>query len=115
MSKTNQVCITCTQRDSCQYYDPNRTLCAPVKVGDYGQFAGSLKQSTIDWQHYRIQAAIAAMKGQLANDESVKQMIKTLDCVSMPDKTKAYMNLVARSSVMLSDALIEELKKGGEQ
>lgn len=64
-----------------------------------------------DWQHYRIQAAIAAMQGQLANDESVKQMIETLDYASLPDKTKAYMNLVAQSSVMLADALISELQK----
>jgi hypothetical protein len=63
------------------------------------------------WQHYRIQASIAAMQGQLANDESVKQMIETLDYVSLPDKTKAYMNLVAQSSVMLADALIAELQK----
>ena len=110
MSKTNQICITCTQRDTCQYYDPNRTICVPVKVSDYGQFAGSL-QPTIDWQHYRIKAAIAAMQGQLANDESVNQMIETLDYASLPDKTKAYMNLVAQSSVMLADALIEELQK----
>lgn len=70
----------------------------------------------IDWQHYRIQAAIAAMQGQLANDESVKQMIEILGNVELPDKTKAYMNLVARSSVMLADALVDELiKKGGEE
>lgn len=69
-----------------------------------------------DWQQARIQAAIAAMQGQLSNDESVKQMIETLDSVALPDKTKAYMNLVARSSVMLADALVAELqKKGGEQ
>lgn len=69
-----------------------------------------------NWQQVRIQAAIAAMQGQLANDESVKQMIETLDSVALPDKTKAYINLVARSSVMLSDALIAELQKeGGEQ
>jgi hypothetical protein len=55
-----------------------------------------------------------AMQGQLANDESVKQMIEALDCVAMPDETKAYMNLVAQSSVMLADALIAELKKGGQ-
>jgi len=65
----------------------------------------------VNWQHYRIQAAIAAMQGQLANDESVKQMIETLDYASLPDKTKAYMNLVAQSSVMLADALISELQK----
>ena len=69
-----------------------------------------------DWEEARIQAAIAAMQGQLANDESVKQMIETLDYASLPDKTKAYMNLVAQSSVMLADALVAELqKKGGEQ
>lgn len=94
MSKTNQVCITCTQRDICQYYDPNRTLCVPVKVGDYGQFAGSLKQSTIDWQHYRIQAAIAAMQ--------------TVDNHVSPVEE------LAKRCVRYADALIEELK-GGEQ
>lgn len=67
------------------------------------------------WQHYRIKAAIAAMQGQLANDESVKQMIETLDYASLPDKTKAYMNLVAQSSVMLADALVTELQKKGGQ
>ena len=69
-----------------------------------------------DWQQVRIQAAMYAMQGQLANDESVNQMIAALDSVALPDKTKAYMNLVARSSVMLADALVAELqKKGGEQ
>lgn len=70
--------------------------------------------TTVDWNQVRIQASISAMQGQLANDESVKQMIETLGYTSLPDKTKAYMNLVARSSVMLADALIEELK-GGRQ
>ena len=68
-----------------------------------------------DWEEARINAAIAAMQGQLANDESVKQMIETLDYASLPDKTKAYMNLVAQSSVMLADALIAELQKKGGQ
>ena len=85
---------------------------------DIFQELNNIEDNILDddkWHHYRIQAAIAAMQGQLANDESVKQMIETLDFVALPDKTKAYMNLVARSSVMLADALIEELKKGGEQ
>lgn len=68
-----------------------------------------------NWQQVRIQAAMYAMQGQLANDESVKQMIETLGSVALPDKTKAYMNLVARSSVMLADALIAELQKKGGQ
>lgn len=98
MSKTNQVCITCTQRDTCQYYDPNRTICVPVKVSDYGQFAGSL-QPTIDWQHYRIQAAIAAMPIVADEDYSVRN----------------EQHLIVKYAVQLADALIAELqKKGGE-
>lgn len=93
MSNTNQVCITCTQRDACQYYDPNRTICVPVKVSDYGQFAGSL-QPTIDWQHYRIDAAIAAMnivKGAYNIHDDIEQLV--------------------RHSVRIADALVAELQK----
>lgn len=111
MSKTNQVCITCTQRDSCQYYDPNRTLCVPVKVSDYGQFAGSL-QSIIDWKHYRIQAAIAAMQGMIANPQTFEQLVhdKGYKEVCGGDKSQ----IIAIASVMYADALVAELKKGGE-
>lgn len=93
MSETNQVCITCTQRDTCQYYDPNRTICVPLNVSDYGQFAGSL-QPTIDWQHYRIQAAIAAM-----------------DIVNGAYNIHNDMERLVRHSVKLADALIAELQK----
>lgn len=92
MSKTNQVCITCTQKDTCQYYDPNRTICVPVKVSDYGQFTSSL-QSIIDWKHYRIQAAIAAM-------QTVDDHVSTVD-------------ELAERCVRYADALIAELEKGG--
>ena len=92
MSKTNQVCITCTQRDTCQYYDPNRTLCVPVKVSDYVQFAGSL-QPTIDWQQVRINAAIAAMQGMLIGD------------------TAPHDAALSISAVELADALVAELKR----
>ena len=98
MSNTNQVCITCTQRDSCQYYDPNRTLCAPVKVSDYGQFAGSLKQSTVDWQHYRIQAAIAAM-------DIVKSAYNIYDDIEQ----------LVQHAVRIADALIAVLKGGNNE
>ena len=94
MSKTNQICITCTQRDTCQYYDQNRTICVPVKESDYGQFAGSL-QSTIDWQHYRIQAAIAAM-------QSIADSLGSIDYNK---------ELIAKHAVELADALISELQK----
>jgi hypothetical protein len=65
-------------------------------VSDYVQFAGSLKQSTIDWQHYRIQAAIAAMdivKGAYNIHDDVEQLVQ--------------------HAVRIADALIKELK--GEQ
>ena len=48
-----------------------------------------------DWQHYRIQAAIAAMQGMLAGD------------------TMPHDKALTISAVELADALIEELKKGG--
>lgn len=85
------------------------------KVNALRQEVAEMNKEREYWQQVRIQAAIAAMQGQLANDESVKQMIEILGNVELPNKTKAYMNIVARSSVMLADALIEELqKKGGE-
>ena len=85
------------------------------KVNALRQEVAEMSKEREYWQQARIQAAIAAMQGQLANDESVKQMIETLDSVALPDKTKAYMNLVARSSVMLADALVAELQKKGGQ
>ena len=94
MSKTNQVCVACTQRDTCQYYDPNRTICVPVNVSDYGQFAGSL-QPTIDWQHYRIQASIQALGGLTSN----------------PNFERHTLEDVIAECVTLADALIEELQK----
>lgn len=110
MSKTNQVCICCEARDTCPHYDTRRTECVPVKCTDWEDF--STIQDTTDWQHYRIQAAIAAMQGQLSNDKTI-QIINDLSQVI--DDHDAYMRIIAASSVRLADALIEELKKGGEQ
>jgi len=99
MSSTNQVCTTCTQRNTCQYYDPNRTLCVPVNVSDYGQLAGSL-QPTIDWQQVRIQAAIAAMSIVADDGYNVRN----------------EQDLIAKYAVEIADALIAELqKKGGQE
>lgn len=50
-----------------------------------------------DWQHYRIQAAIAAM-----------------DIVNGAYNIHNDMERLVRHSVKLADALIEELKKGGQ-
>ena len=57
----------------------------------------------IDWSHYRIQAAIAAMNGY--QSAPIKP-----GCDPNPSQEE-----IARWSVQLADALIEELKKGGEQ
>ena len=51
---------------------------------------------TIDWQSVRIQAAIAAMQGMLAGD------------------TMPHDKALTISAVELADALVEELKKGGQ-
>lgn len=92
-----KICITCTQRDTCQYYDPNRTICVPVKVSDYVQFAGSL-QPTIDWQQVHINTAIR------------------LTCVLSEKMLGAGYSEreIAKQAVELADALVEELKKGDD-
>ena len=52
-----------------------------------------------DWQHYRIQAAIAAMQAELTNPNN-----KFMAC----EDKKA---IIARRSVRYADALIKELQK----
>ena len=54
---------------------------------------------TIDWQQVRIQASIAAMQ-------------TIADALGSVDYNK---ELIAKHAVELADALIEELKEGGEQ
>ncbi len=97
MSKTNQVCICCKARDNCPHYDTRRTVCVPVKCTDWEDF--STIQDTTDWQHYRIQAAIAAM--DIVADDGYN--------------VRNEQHLIAKYAVEIADALIEELKKGGEQ
>ncbi len=60
---------------------------------------------TIDWQQVRIQAAIAAMQGMLANPSHHKVQIES----GVP-----FSNFYAINAVMCADALIGELKKGGQ-
>ena len=94
MSNTNQVCICCEARDNCPYYDTRRTVCVPVKCTDWED--SSTIQDTTDWQHYRIQASIAAMQ-------------TIADTLGSVDYNK---ELIAKHAVELADALIAELKKG---
>ena len=66
-----------------------------------------------NWQHYRIQAAIAAMQGMIANPQTFEQLDhdKGYQEVRGGDKSQ----IIAIASVMYADALIAELKKGGEE
>ena len=117
MSNTNQICITCTQRDTCQYYDPNRTICVPVMTEQEMQFklmksqeeVNALRQEVAEmnkereyWQHYRIQAAIAAMQGMLANPEHHKIQVES----GVP-----FSNFYAVNARLCADALVAELQK----
>lgn len=67
----------------------------------------------VNWQHYRIQAAIAAMQGMIANPQTFEQLDhdKGYQEICGGDKSQ----IIAIASVMLADALISELKKGGQQ
>ena len=67
---------------------------------------------TIDWEQVRIQAAIAAMQGMLANPQTFEQIDhdKGYKEVCDGDKTK----IVARASVMYADALTAELKRSDD-
>jgi len=62
-----------------------------------------------DWQHYRIQAAIAAMQGMIANPQTFEQLDydKGYQEIRGGDKSQ----IVAIASVMYAEALIEELKR----
>ena len=55
------------------------------------------------WQHYRIQAAIAAMQAELSNPNNTFMMCE--------DKRA----IIVRRAVGYADALVAELKKGGER
>ncbi len=55
MKKTN-VCVDCPQKHICQFYDPSRTNCVPVRVGDWGQY-GCEQQTHIDWIVYKAEVA----------------------------------------------------------
>ncbi len=63
---------------------------------------------TIDWEQVRIQAAMYAMQGQLANQVLTENMIESVENVAN------FPKVVANASVRFADALIEELKKGGQ-
>lgn len=65
---------------------------------------------TIDWQHYRIQASIAAMQAYISDGERMVLISKKFDY-----DDKRITEFIAEGAVMYADALVAELKKGGVQ
>lgn len=128
MSKTNQVCITCTQRDSCQYYDPNRTLCVPVmteqemqfelmksieKANELRQEVSSMNKEREFWQQVHIQAAIAAMQGMVISDAYCSE--EPVGPAYQIKRRKWAPARIAQEAVAYADFLIAELQnKGGK-
>lgn len=68
-----------------------------------------IEPAELDWQQVRIQAAIAAMQGQLANQVLTENMIESVENVA------DFPKVVANASVRFADALITELQKKGGQ
>lgn len=62
----------------------------------------------VDWHHYRIQAAIAAMQATITNYEFYAEGINT-EC---QNSNTTSPKVVAIMAVELADALIKELKGG---
>ena len=58
------------------------------------------------WQHYRIQAAIAAMQGMLANETHSASV-----GIIAKEDGKSNTEVMAEAAVQLADALIAELQK----
>lgn len=61
----------------------------------------------IDWQHYRIQASIAAMQAYISDGERMVLISKKFDY-----DDKRITEFIAEGAVMYADALIEKLKGG---
>lgn len=62
------------------------------------------------WQQIRIQAAIAAMKSYISDGERMVLVSKKFDY-----DDKIISKFIAEGAVMYADALIKELKEGGEE
>ena len=70
------------------------------------------EHSMRDWQHYRIQAAIAAMQGMIANPQTFEQLVRDKGYKEIRGGDKSQ--IIAIASVMYADALIAELQKKGD-
>lgn len=73
------------------------------------QEVAEMNRERESWNHYRNQAAIAAMQGMLTNPQTFEQLDhdERYQNIRGGDKTQ----LIAIASVMYADALIAELQK----
>lgn len=69
-----------------------------------------LPETEPDWQHYRIQAAIAVMQAHISDGEHMAMISRNLN-----HNDEAVTKLVAKVAVMYAEALIAELQKKGRQ
>jgi hypothetical protein len=65
-----------------------------------------IETNETDWQHYRIQASIAAMQGMLANETHSASV-----GIIAKEDGKSNTEVMAEAAVQLADALIAELQK----
>lgn len=82
------------------------------KIKALRQEVAELNKERELWQQARIQASIAAMQGMIANPQTFEQLDHDKGYQEIRDGDKSQ--IVAIASVMYADALIEELKKGGQ-
>lgn len=76
---------------------------------DYEKMLQEDLVKAINWEQVRINAAIAAMQGKLADHTAIANLWK-LSC----EDTKLFNYFIASAAVELADALVINLKKGNK-
>ena len=93
-------------KDEPDNFHTDEQLCETINDFCAGWRAADNSMTQPDRQHYRIQAAIAAMQGMLANPSHHKVQVES----GVP-----FSNFYGVNAVQLANALIAELQKGGGQ
>lgn len=110
MSMTNQICITCTQRDTCQYYCPNRTICARVMTEQEMQFELIKSQEKVN----ALRQEVAAMNKEYEywRQVHINTAIR-LTCVLSEKMLGAGYSekQIVKQAIELANVLVEELKR----
>lgn len=68
-----------------------------------------MSNDKVNWKQARVDAAISAMQGKLADHTAMSRL-----WYGACEDTSTFHSLIAKSAVQLADALIAELKKKGE-